>query len=82
MATLPKAGTETIDRPAAVENVLASFRMEGLEPDSATTALLEEFSSGRLSIEELGSAIECHTNATSLSPADISSVGPAAHKRR
>ena len=61
MATLPKTVVETLDRRAAVESVLASFRIEGLEPDAETAALLEGFSSGRLSIEEFGAAIERHT---------------------
>jgi hypothetical protein len=60
MATLPKTAVETIDRRTAVRSVLASFRIEGLTPDGETAALLEEFSSGRLSIEEFGAAIERH----------------------
>lgn len=60
MATLPKPAGETLDRSAAVESAVASFRMEGLEPDAETVALLEAFSSGRHSIVEFGAAIERH----------------------
>jgi hypothetical protein len=48
------------DRPTAVSSVLASFRMEGLEPDPETSALLTQYTGGTLSLEKLGSAIERH----------------------
>jgi len=60
MATPAKSTKWKIDRRLAVENAVASFRMEGLEPDAKTRALLESFSRGDLSIEEFGSAVERH----------------------
>jgi len=51
---------ETLDRASAVRGVLASFRMEGLEPDAETAALLARYEAGSLSLGELGSAIEGH----------------------
>ena len=69
MATLPKTTAETIDRRAAVDSVLASFRMEGLEPDAQTAELLDDFSSGSLSIEEFGVAIERHAARLKSGPA-------------
>jgi phage tail tape-measure protein len=60
MATTSKSPGEVIDRTAAVKSVLASFGMEGLNPDRATTALLEQYGAGSISLEELGAAIERH----------------------
>jgi hypothetical protein len=51
---------EPPDRPAAVKSVLASFRMEGPEPDSETAALLAQYAAGSLSPNELAFAIERH----------------------
>jgi Antitoxin VbhA len=48
------------DPASAVESVLASFRMEGLEPDAETEALLREYAAGSISLEQLGWAIERH----------------------
>ncbi|HWE85672.1 MAG TPA: antitoxin VbhA family protein [Terracidiphilus sp.] len=62
MATTSKSPAELIDRTAAVKSVLASFGMEGLSPDRATTALLEHYSAGSMSLEELGAAIERHVD--------------------
>lgn len=43
-----------------MSSVLASFGMEGLSPDRATTELLEQYSTGSISLQELGAAIERH----------------------
>jgi len=60
MATVIHPTAEALDRRAAVASVLASFRMEGLEPDAETAALLAQYEAGSLSLDELGSAIERH----------------------
>lgn len=60
MATVVRPAGETLDRPTAVGSVLASFRMEGLEPDAETAALLAQYAAGSLSLKELGAAIERH----------------------
>jgi hypothetical protein len=52
--------TELLDRRAAVTSVLASFGMEGLEPDAATSSLLDEYVADSISLEQLGDAIELH----------------------
>jgi hypothetical protein len=58
VATPVHPAVETLDRPTAVTSVLASFRMEALEPDSETAALLSQYAAGSRSPTELGSAIE------------------------
>jgi Antitoxin VbhA len=60
MAPVVHLPAETLDRATAVGSVLASFRMEGLEPDAETAALLAQYEAGALSLAELGSAIERH----------------------
>ena len=55
--------SEDVDRRAAVDGVLASFGMEGLEPDAETAALLDSYSAGRLTLEQFGNAIEQHVEA-------------------
>lgn len=60
MATLVKSPIEVVDRRVALHSVLASFGMEGLEPDAETSALLEQYAKGSLSLEQLGAAIEGH----------------------
>ena len=40
MVQLLRTAIETSDRRTAVSSVLASFRMEGLEPDAGTAAIL------------------------------------------
>jgi len=60
MATRVRPTDKSVDRPTAVRSVLASFRMEGLEPDAKTAALLDQYAAGSLSLEQLGSAIERH----------------------
>ena len=60
MATVIHPRAEALDRRAAVASVLASFRMEGLEPDAETAALLAQYQAGSLSLDEFGSAIERH----------------------
>ena len=60
MVQLLRTAIETSDRRTAVSSVLASFRMEGLEPDAGTAAILEEYAAGSISLEQFGSAIEDH----------------------
>ena len=60
MATLVKSPIEVVDRRVVLQSVLASFGMEGLEPDAETTELLEQYATGSLSMEQLGAAIERH----------------------
>lgn len=60
LATTSKSPSEILDRATAVSSVLASFGMEGLSPDRATTELLEQYSTGSISLQELGAAIERH----------------------
>ncbi len=60
MVQLLRTAIETSDRRTAVSSVLESFRMEGLEPDAGTAAILEEYAAGSISLEQFGSAIEDH----------------------
>jgi hypothetical protein len=60
VATVIHLETGALRRPEAVGSVLASFRMEGLAPDTETAALLALYEAGSLSLDELGSAIERH----------------------
>jgi hypothetical protein len=60
MAPFIHPAAETVDRSTAVGSVLASFRMEGLEPDTETASLLALYEAGTLSLSELGFAIERH----------------------
>ncbi len=60
MAIEANSGHKLVDRSTAVSNVLASFGMEGLEPDPETAALLGSYAAGSLSLQQLGSAIERH----------------------
>ena len=60
MSTLVNATIEAVDRTTEVNSVLASFRMEGLEPDAETASLLQQYAAGVLSAEQLGSAIKRH----------------------
>lgn len=60
MAQLLRPVPVISDRRTAVSSALASFRMEGLEPDAATAALLNQYAAGSISLEQLGSAIEDH----------------------
>ena len=60
MTPIVKGAAGNLDRSMAVNGVLASFRMEGLEPDGKTANLLQEYASGSLSLEQFGSAIERH----------------------
>ncbi len=63
MATLVKPAADFVDRRTDVGSVVASFRMEGLEPDAATASLLERYVAGTLTAEQLGSEIERHVAA-------------------
>jgi hypothetical protein len=58
MATVVNPSVGTVDRRGEVSSVLASFRMEGLEPDAETASLIEQYAAGALSLEQLGSEIE------------------------
>ena len=59
MSTRTKTNSsELADRRANVESALASFGMEGLEPDRETIAILENYAAGRMTLEEMGAAIE------------------------
>jgi hypothetical protein len=60
MAQLLRPALGTSDRRTEVSSALASFRMEGLEPDAATAAILEQYAAGSISLEQFGSAIEDH----------------------
>lgn len=60
MAVNIDPSTRPFDRLAAVRSVLASFRMEGLDPDLETAVLLERYTEGAISLEEFGMAIERH----------------------
>jgi hypothetical protein len=60
MASITHRPVESFDRAAAVASVLASFGMEGLEPDAETAALLARYEAGSLSLDQLGAAIERH----------------------
>ena len=66
MATLSNRTVEAPDRRMEVNSVLASFRMEGLEPDAETASLIEQYADGTLSVEQLGSAIERHVAQINL----------------
>lgn len=60
MTLLVNCLVEDPDRRIMVKSVLASFRMEGLEPDAETMSLLQQYAAGALSLDRLGSAIERH----------------------
>jgi hypothetical protein len=60
MATLAKPAADILNRRRAVAAVLASFGIEGLAPDSATSALLEQYAGGAITLEQFGAAIERH----------------------
>ncbi len=60
MVQLLRNAIETSARRTAVSSVLGSFRMEGLEPDAGTAAILEGYAGGSISLEQFGSAIEDH----------------------
>ncbi len=46
------------ERAQAVENALASVRMEGLEPCEETKAIYRRFVDGELTLEAMGHAID------------------------
>jgi hypothetical protein len=58
MTQLLRPAIETSDRRTAVSSALASFRMEGLEPDADTAAILAQYAAGSVSLEQFGSAVE------------------------
>ena len=60
VANAATSSTEILERAAAVSSVLASFGMEGLEPDAATSNLLEEYVAGSITLEQFGTAVERH----------------------
>lgn len=60
MTPLARRAPQPPDRSATLKSVLASLRMEGLEPDAETAALLARYTSGAISLVELGTAIERH----------------------
>ena len=66
MATSVKPAIDPVDRRTEVGSVLASFHMEGLEPDAQTLSLLQQYAAGALSAEQLGSAIERHVAGTDV----------------
>ncbi len=71
MVTSVKPAVDSVDRRTEVRSVLASFRMEGLEPDAETASLLQQYAAGALSVEQLGSAIERHVaGADARQPAE------------
>ncbi len=50
-----------IEAPRAnVEGALASFGMEGLEPDRETAVIVEDYAAGRITLEQAGAAIHAH----------------------
>jgi hypothetical protein len=57
---------ELVDRRANVRSVIGSFDMEGLKPDSETAAILEQYAAGRMSLAEMGAAIETHVKQMSV----------------
>ncbi|SNT30948.1 hypothetical protein SAMN05421770_10795 [Granulicella rosea] len=51
---------EKLRRRQSNEDVLGTHAMEGLFPDTTTTALLERFAEGELNREQLSAAIDLH----------------------
>jgi hypothetical protein len=61
--------SDLAERRANVESALASFRMEGLEPDRETRAILENFTAGGMTLEEMGFAIEARVKQMNVKAA-------------
>jgi hypothetical protein len=57
------------ERRGNVAGAIASFRMEGLEPDVVTAGILELYVAGQLTLEEMGTAIEGHVKQMSTDEA-------------
>lgn len=53
MKTAPHRNRTTVSRRRAVAAALGSLRLEGLEPDGRTRALLERYARGELTDDEL-----------------------------
>ena len=54
------ASPHLADRRANVASALASFAIEGLEPDRQTAEILDHYAAGRITLEEIGEAIQRH----------------------
>ena len=58
-----KVASSVTDRRANLASALASFAMEGLEPDQETAEILDRYAAGRMTLEEMGAAIEAHVRS-------------------
>ena len=55
--------TRRAERARAIDNALASVRMEGLEPSEEGKAIMQRYVDGEITIEEMGDAIDKHFDA-------------------
>ena len=55
--------TRRPERARAIDNALASVRMEGLEPSEEGKAIMQRYVDGEITIEEMGDAIDKHFDA-------------------
>ena len=55
--------TRRAERARAIDNALASVRMEGLEPSEEGKAIMQRYVDGEITIEEMGDAIDKYFDA-------------------
>ncbi|MGD0735432.1 MAG: antitoxin VbhA family protein [Terracidiphilus sp.] len=60
---LPPHAIELSERRRAVENAVASLRMEALELDEVSNRILDRYASGEFSLDEMSRLIHAHTAA-------------------
>jgi len=60
MATITKpiSALERAEREARVGRMLATLRLEGLEPTESAQAVFERYAAGELNLEEMGAEIQ------------------------
>jgi hypothetical protein len=71
MACIPQA--EKLSRQRSNQSSLGTFAMEGLTPDAATLALMQDFEQGDLTLEQFSAAMDSH--AQKLFAAQRTAVG-------
>lgn len=54
----PLTDQERAQREEHYREVLATLRLEGLEPDAETDALFQRYANGEMTLEEMGQAID------------------------
>jgi hypothetical protein len=71
MARISEA--EKLSRQRSNQSALGTFAMEGLTPDAATLALMQQFEQGDLTLEQFSTAMDTH--AQKLLAAQRTTVG-------